>query len=325
MNFSKYFQKGKKIFRAAIRSLWRKKMTTAISIFSLAILFSIVHFSFLARDFAAVSIDHFQKKIDLVVFLEPDASDFRISAFRQFLNREKTAGKIIDFWEFSKTDALAEFQKNFPAEARFLEKYKVQNPLRDIFGVIPPPDIKKVAEIRAKILDKKWAGTVDLAATARKNEKNFDRISRFLKMTHFFSTGFSIAVLFFVGAAAFLVFYLTTLFLRSKTREIAIMRLVGARFWFLRAPFLLESFLIATAAFLLSVGLFLFGFDAEGAAITNFIRGIGVEKSFVFDFFQKSVAEKILFLDAAILFPISFLAAFLAINRAMRRENLSDF
>lgn len=299
---------------------------TLVSLIILGFLFSLLHFVNFSRHFSDLFVDNLQKKVDIAVFILPDASESRISAFRSFLNQQKNRGEIIDFWELTKEESLSEFSKEFPDEMQFLENYQIENPLRDIFGIIPLSDPDSAKNFRDSILTPEWSGAIDIPLTREKNEKNIVRIENFLNITAFWKSAMTLAVLLFVSIVFIIVFHLTGLMIRSRSREIAIMRLVGARLGFIRAPFLLESLLVAFFAFILSVVFFWIGFSIAENGILSLLRNLGVEKSFVIDFFSNPhYLSETLFFSAILGGIVSLIAGIFAIEQSLRRENLSDF
>jgi len=299
---------------------------TLISIVILGFLFSLLHFSTLSRNFSDLFVENLQKKVDIAVFLLPDASESRISAFRNFLNQKKQRGEIVNFWELTKEEALSEFSKEFPDETQFLENYQLENPLRDIFGIIPLSQPNSAENIRKSLLTPDWAGTIDIPLTQQKNEKNIVRVEQFLRVTAFWKSVMAVSALLFVGIVFVIVFHLTGLMIRSRSREISIMRLVGARIGFIRAPFVLESLLVAMSAFCFSIFLFWMGFGIAENGMISLLSEIGVEQSFVLDFFSDPQYFQTTLLYNALLGGfVALVAAIFAVERSLRRENLSDF
>ncbi len=326
MNLSLLLINLRRILRAVITSLWRKKWMAAFSVLILAFLFSFLHFSAFSRNFSDHFVANLQKKVDIAIFLRSDASESRVSAFRIFLEKEKERGEILGFWELSKEDALSEFAKKFPDETQFLENYNLENPLRDIFGVIPLSHSSSARNFQEKILTPEWSETIDIPTTRDKNEMTITRIENFLRITEFWNSVMSISALLFVAIVFVIVFHLTGLLVRSKSREISIMRLVGARLWFIRTPFILESFLLATLAFSLSLLFFWAGLDAVKVGFEALLQQLDVQESFVFEVFSdRTIFWNILVSSAVIGLFSSFLAAIIAVERALHRERLSDF
>jgi len=300
-------------------------VTLSFSVLALSLIFFLIHLTSFAGVFSGAFLQNIEKKVDIAVFLEQDVSDIQESIFRKALQRKKDQEQIADFWEFSKEDALEEFQRIFPEQTQFLQNYDIDNPLATEFGIVPLANESSLESLTEWILSPEFSGIVD-RSVFQKGLEYRERVQHFLSMTSFAKSVIIISRILFLLVAFAIVFHFLSLLLRSKTREISIMMLVGARFSVIRTPFLIEGVVLALIAFLFGTLLFFLALSRFYGAFESFLLGLGIQESFATTLFsEKNILWDIIWNNAFFALLIAFSASWLVVSRALKRENLSDF
>ncbi len=315
-----------RILRNVGSSLWRNRMAAFFSVIGLSLVFFLAHLSAFAGELSDVLIDKVERKVDIAVFIERDATETETSEFRTQLEYKRHIGEIVDFWELSREEALLEFRQKFPDETQFLERYELDNPLQTMFGIIPVASQQGTENLVSWLRSEEWRGVVD-AETFRKNDFAKGKIDRFLGITHVAKETVTFFWLMFFAVAFFLVFYTVLLVIKSNFREMTVMRLVGANMSYIRAPFLIEGLIIALVALFVSICLFRWTTSLIGNMLLGLITELEIQSSFLNEFFgEKAFIGSIAWDNGLLLVASSVLAAAFAVEYALRRKNMfSDF
>jgi cell division protein FtsX len=313
-----------RVLASVFSGLWRARLSALFFSLALAFLFLFLHILSFGSLFSQEIIRNFEKKADIPIVINLGASDSQISAFRSALLKKKTDGLIVDFWELSRDKALEEFQQQYPEETGFIEKYNIPNPLTTVFGVVPSPKSGGTKSLEEWILSNVWHDTIN-QDRFRKSSELRDRVERFLHIASFSGKGIVFLQALFLSIALLLLFYSVFVLVRSHREEISVMRLVGARLLFIRAPFILEGVILSLIALFISVLLFWWFFAAFSHWIQNLLEGLGVSESFVTRFFENTAVFRGMLWDNFLLLLIfSFVAAVIGVEHALRKTPLSD-
>lgn len=88
-----------------------------------------------------------------------------------------------------------------------------------------------------------------------------ETVEKLLKITNFIQIGALIIMVFLIVVAVVVVSNTIKLTVFARSREIAMMKYVGATNWFIRGPFLVEGMLIGMISALISVGIIAFTYS----------------------------------------------------------------
>lgn len=118
----------------------------------------------------------------------------------------------------------------------------------------------------------------------------------------------------FIFIAVVVVFNTVRLAIYAQSKEIGIMRLVGATNWFIRSPFLLEGILYGFVAALIVLGLLFFSVQTAAPYLNTFFAG------YEFDLmaFFRAQYLMVFFAELAIAVLLSILSSMIAIGRYLR-------
>jgi len=308
-----------RVFSTAFSGLWRNFWTTIFSILALSLIFFLAHISAAGNLIIGNVIQNLEKKVDIAVFIDPNATDLQISFFRNELEKKVSSGEIIKFNEFSKQEALEKFQNELPDETQFLEKYDLENPFLTVFEIIPPNRKVDAENLQDWLFSDEFHGVIDPQS---KNSIGRVRISRFLGVTNFLKrTIFSIQILFF-SIAFFLIFHAVSVIIRGRNREILIMELMGAKLFFIRLPFILEGFFLGFLALLGSKFLFSIIVKFFQARVAEVLTDL--EISFDVQSFSQNFVN-IFWQNGIWIVLFSCFTAAAAVEFSLRKKNFSAF
>lgn len=319
-----FFQIGSRVFRNVGTSLWRNRLTVFFSSIALALVFLLVHLSMLIGLFVDDFLQNLEKKVDIPVMIQNEASDFHVESFRLELEKKKESGEFLDFWELSKDDALKVFEEKFPDKTQFLERYNLENPLSTVFGIVP--NLKKTSyeEIQVWLLSDEFREIIDQKHI--QNMSNLrDRFDLFIdasQVTHYATYFFR---LFFYLIAFVLVFHVVSLMIHSRSREISIMRLVGARLSFIRSPFILEGGVLFLFGFLISAFLFWGVLSVFQSGISSLLIDVSGDSTLLPFFTDENITSFVLLKNGLFLLLFSLIAGFFAVEKVLRKKVISEF
>ncbi len=149
----------------------------------------------------------------------------------------------------SKSEALASMVADLPSLAQAAAL--VDNPLPDTFHVrLFDPSQTHVVRLRLEQLP--GVAEVDDAS---------DAVATFLALNDALRVGGSILIVVLLSAALFAIVNSIRAAITARREEIDVMRLVGASRGFIRAPFLIEGFLLGLISAVLSLGLAVPGYQ----------------------------------------------------------------
>jgi len=223
-----------RILKTAMVSLWRNRGLSLVSTLIMVITLIIISVFLSINIITSKVTKSLEDRIDMAAYIKDEASEEQVTALKRMLSNRSD---ILQVRYISKDEALS----------RWKERYRDNEKIRDAISAESNPlprsleiKTKKTSDLEevAKVLSVK-----DYSAIIRElsYSKNRDTINRLIKITNFVKiAGWSLSIIFIL--ISILVIYNTirlTIFARSK--EIEIMRLVGASDWFVRGPFIVEG------------------------------------------------------------------------------------
>ncbi len=229
------------------RNIWLSLVTVIIlvlALFSVNLLLSV-------QVISRAAIDTVRDKIDVSMYLRPEAPESDILALRAQISGFDTVREVV---YVSKQQALEDFQeqhKNDPDILGALRELDA-NPLSASLVIRP----KNISDYDQLITD------LNKISSPIIESRNFDDHKLMLEKINAITdrvseAGFVVSILFI--AITLLVLYNTIrVAIYTHRQEIAIMRLVGASSWFIRAPFLISSVIYTLIGMIITTALFYF-------------------------------------------------------------------
>ncbi len=227
------------------RNVWLSLVTILILVlafFSINLLLSV-------QVISQAAVDTVRDKIDVSLYLKTEAPESEILALRAQISGLDDVREVI---YISKQEALEDFQtrhKNNPDILQALRELDT-NPLSPSL-IIRPNDINRYDNLIAEL---------NRVSSPIIESRNFDDHKLMLEKINAITervnqAGFAVSLL-FVFITLLVLYNTLRVAIYTHRSEIAIMRLVGASDWFIRAPFIISSLLYTLVGILVASSLF---------------------------------------------------------------------
>jgi len=227
-----------------VRNAWLSAAAMAVMIITL----TIVLFSVIANATFSYTIQTIRDKIDISVYLKDEITEDQradMIANLKKIDNVKTINYITkeqalkDYIEINKDNVslqLAISQTDNPLPASLQIKIKDPNHIEAIKAYLEKPDVKAL----------------------QSNETSYsgdrqEAIDKIAKATSFIRKAGIVGVFVFALVSVLIIFNTIQMAIFNRRDELSIMRLLGAGKWYIRGPFLVESFLIGVSSAVVSV------------------------------------------------------------------------
>lgn len=236
-----------KATKLAVTNIWRNKFLSIATIFVVGIIILIFNVILIINFIAQDSISNLSKKIDIVAYLK-DSTTFEET--QNIITALKNLEGVENVYYTSKDAALEQVRLTHPDISTAFEKYKMGNPLPASLSVVTtePKYHKSVADFLNQ--DKySYYLSSKIGPDAKESTGIMDSVSKNLVKLNNFTRQviFWLIMTFLIGGALIILNALqVTIFSRKK--EIQVMELVGASYWFIRLPFIIEGIIYGVMA-----------------------------------------------------------------------------
>lgn len=230
--------------RRALENILRNWTTLVPTIIVMAITLTLFHSSFFVYRQAEQTLQNLQQKYSITVYLKNDADPFEVGSLITELEERSDIIKPVIYT--SKEQAWKMMSKTFSLDTKLLEKYKFSLPAT---LTITPRELENTAQIES-FLNTKAKNLLREPFSTENKKQNItgqmvDFIQNIKKST--LRTIIFFIIIFIIGGAL-LIASAIHLAIASRHREITIMKLMGANYSKIIAPFVLEGFLISLFA-----------------------------------------------------------------------------
>jgi cell division transport system permease protein len=217
------------VVRETASNLWRNRVMALAGVLTVAISLSLVGTALLLKQGVARVDNRWRGGVDVIIFLQPDASASQTKAIAAELRSDPQVRR------FSYVDQAAsyrEFRADFANQPALLQAVTPQE-LPPSYRVV----LRDAAE--AAVFARQFEGQPGV----KQASYNGQAINTMMKVTSIAQIiMWVLAALLLVSATA-LVLTAIRMAIFARRREVAVMKLVGATNWFIRVPFMLEGFL----------------------------------------------------------------------------------
>jgi len=217
------------VFRETGSNLVRNVVMTVAAVVTMAVSLTALGSVLIMRQAVNKATVQYQGGVELVVFMNPAASNQEIAGVRQEL-QSMVPAQVKKFSYVDKLAAFSEFKQMFSGEPDML---KVMTPAKmpPSFRCVPAK-AADTALLAAKF--SKQPGVLNVGYPGQEIKQWLARFATLRNVTLVVAGGVMI------GAIA-LVINTIQLAIFARRREVAVMKLVGATNWFIRVPFMLEG------------------------------------------------------------------------------------
>ncbi|WP_025028353.1 permease-like cell division protein FtsX [Caldalkalibacillus mannanilyticus] len=245
--------------REGVKNLRRNTWMTFASVLSVTITLMILGvFLLLAQNINFIA-GELENQVEITVFLELTAAEAEIKQVERKLQEIRELESI----EFvAKEDGIERFIDSMGEQGRHFQDFKGENnPLPDIFIVrtSTPQDTPKVAE---KITTFAHVYKVNYGASVV--EKLFTVTNAVRNLGLIFVVGLAFTAMLLISNTI-------KITIVARRREIEIMRLVGAKNWFIRWPFIIEGLLLGVIGALIPIVVLIAGYHKLLEAVGEYL------------------------------------------------------
>lgn len=238
-----------RIVKFAFQDLWRNFSLSFMTVFILVLMLLSVNTLWSLDVLTQQAVEAVKKQIDVSIYFVPQATEKNVTEIKSYVQMfpEVTEVKLQ-----SKEEVLASFREQHKLQKEALEALDElgSNPFGPtmIIKTKEPEDYKKIIES----LDVPEYETI---IEAKSFDNHEDAILRLQNITNRIEKiGFGLTILFAI--ISFLIIFNTIrVAIVTQRVEISIKRLVGASNWFIRGPYLVESFVFTFLSVACTIGL----------------------------------------------------------------------
>lgn len=271
----------KNIFKQGFQGMWRNRSMGVASVASISAVLVILGLVLIL----ILSINNFvtdttAKFDEIQIFLYDDIDD------DEMIDIEETVmdndGVISIIYE-SRDQALANMKESWGEEAYLLEGLEDNNPLPDSY----------VVKIEAIEYADDVVNSIKALDGVEKVQYDKEVIDKLLLVAEYIKMGGMVIIAILVFISIFIISNTIKITVTSRSREINIMKYVGATNNYIRGPFVIEGVLFGLLGALISLAIVYFGYD-------YFFNVVNEQFYSLFSVFL--VAPQMIFMDIAVIF-----------------------
>lgn len=272
--------------------------TMAACIFLFGIFFSII------RNFSHI-VEKAEEGVAIVVLFDEEASDERVEKIGKQLSKHEG---VLEVKYVSAEEAWAEFQKSYLADnPELAEGFADDNPLANSDNYeVYLESVENQEEVVAFAESLEGVRKVNKSDVVAKTLENFNVLLTYI-------SGAIILILLIV--AVFLISNTVSMGITIRREEIAIMKYIGAKDSFVRAPFVIEGILIGVVGAAIPLIILYFGYEK---AVSTIISKFSVLNT-ILEFLPVTEVYKFLLpIGLALGVGIGFIGSFLTIKKHLK-------
>lgn len=227
-----------------VRNAWLSAAAMAVMIITL----SIMLFSVIANATFSYTVQQIRDKIDISVYLKDEVTDAQRT---DLITNLKKISNVKGVTYITKDQALKNYIDQNKANVDLqLAINETDNPLPASLQIkVYDPD--QIQAIKT-FLEKPSVKNLQSDETSYSGDRK-EAIDKIAKATSFIRKAGIVGVLVFAFISVLIIFNTIQMAIFNRRDELAIMRLLGASKWYIRGPFLVESFLIGVSSAVISV------------------------------------------------------------------------
>ena len=220
----------------------------AIAVMAVTLFISL--FLFIANTTLNNTINQISNKIDVSIYLSDNITPKQLSNFE---NKLRQLSNVKNVQYVSKDEALAIYKaENSNNQSLLAAIDETNNPLPASLAVAPV-DINKIQDIKNFINQKEFVKLQDSQLGTSYSGDRKQAIDRIAVATKVLREAGLVGIGIFAFVSALIIFNTLRMAIMNRKDEITIMRLLGARTWFIRGPFIVESVIYGIISALISV------------------------------------------------------------------------
>lgn len=255
--FAKIKQMIRYIFESigtAFLKMQRKPARAIGTVILLSVLFFVVFLLLMFTSFTSQSVHFAGGKVQITFFLQSDVSENQLALLKAKMMKMEKEKEISSFAFTSSQSTIAQFAQENPDTFAFI-KQNLDNEIPSTSSFTITPGTRSIESLIQYLLTGEFKDVIDTSRLAKSSAMivQGNRVLEFLKFIEYGIFGV-IGVVILAITVVIAWFIVSSFALRKK--EIFVMRLVGGSAWFIRVPFLVESFVMTSVSLALGWSLF---------------------------------------------------------------------
>lgn len=238
--------------RRASKNAWHNLLRNKILSVATILIIALMLFVFnlvLALSYASDSvIQSVGEKLDISVEIQKGVENYQIQSFVGTLKKNPDVREVI---YVSKEEALGKFGSKYPNVISFLDHHKLENPLPDVVRIVTNDIARNNAVIT--FLEGPQFGTLINTEKLMRNLEQKDRNEKILSITRSIRSISLWLIIVFSLVGLMIIFNSININIHTHSKEIQIMKLVGAKYNFIRGGFIFEGIALAVIALFISL------------------------------------------------------------------------
>lgn len=293
-----------------VRNLSLSIAATAVMVVTL----TIVLFSIIANATFNNTINDINQKIDISVYLKDTVTEGQRD---RLISQLKGLPNVREVNYIDKEEALANYkEENKDNLDLLLAISQTDNPLPATIQ-IKPIDPVRISDIKSVLEEPK-----NLDLQSDQTSYSGDRKEAIDKITHatsFFKKAVLVGVIIFAIISMLIIFNTIRMAIFNRRDELKIMRLLGAKPWYIRGPFIVETMIYGIVAAVLSIAICNIIFVVESQAFNASSLGL-LDITYANDYFGQHF-WLFLVMQLAVGIAIGAVSALIATKRYLRVSN----
>lgn len=238
--------------KRALKNAWHSLLRNKLLSFATILIIALMLFVFnliLALSYASDSIiTNVGKKLDISVEMQNGVENYSIQAF---VNNIENNPNIKEVTFISKEEALANFGSNYPNVISFLNHHQLENPLPNTVRIVTD-DVANNNAVIELLKGPQFSNLINQEKLI-KNIEQKDRNEKILNITLSIKRLSIWLIVIFALVGLTIIFNSISINIHNHKKEINIMKLVGAKFSFIRSGFIFEGIGFAVTALVISL------------------------------------------------------------------------
>lgn len=229
------------------RNIWLAVAAMAMMTITLTILL----FALVANATFNHTVSDLTSRIDVSFFMKDEVTPQQLD---ELMNKIKNADNVKSVTYIDKAEALKIYrQQNINDPALLTAISEIGNPLPASLS-IKPKDVYRIQVIR-DLISQPSIKSLETDKSKDSSKKREESINNITKATHFFQQAGIVGIAVFILISMLIIFNTIRMTIFNRRDELIIMRLLGAKPWFIKGPFVVETMLYGIVAALVSLGI----------------------------------------------------------------------
>lgn len=262
-----------------VRNISLSIAATAVMVVTL----TIVLFSIIANATFSNTVQQINDKIGISVYLKDSVTE---DQRKELISKFEGLSNVKSVEYVSKEKALEDYRAEKKAENEtdaLIAVAAVENPLPETVR-IKPYDPLKIDDIRTFLETEEVSKLTDKTSYSGDRKDAIDKIT---KATAFFRKAVFGGVVLFAVISMLIIFNTIQMAIFNRRNEITIMRLLGAKPWYIKGPFIVETMIYGIVSAVISLSLVNFIFALQSQAFDASSLGI-LDISFANEYFAEN-------------------------------------